>query len=139
MASIRETAVSAGLRASRRFSGQPVVYSRGVVSLSVDHAVKRSDDFATLDQSGNEQLVNVTVWRLDLLDLSPLGDPAIGDTITDEDGTVYTVESPGAGVLHWGETDVGKSELTVFTRQDDVLKVTRANQRDLSGNEVRRS
>ena len=139
MPTIRERAVSAGLRASRRFSGQPVVYSRGNVSLGIEHAVKRSDDFATLDQSGNEQMVNVTVWRLPVCEMVAMGNPAIGDTITDESGVVYKVDAPGAGVLHWGETDVGKTELTVFTRQDAVLHITRANQRDLSGNEVRRT
>jgi hypothetical protein len=139
MPSIRETAVSAGLRAGRRFSGSPVVYSRGSVSLSVDHAVKRSEDFVTLDQSGNEQIITAVVWRIPLVELESVGDPEIGDTITDDCGTVFTVESPGSGVLHWRNTDVGKSEVTVFTRQNGFHEVTRANQRDLAGNEVRRT
>lgn len=138
MPSIREIAVGVGLRASRRFSGSPVVYSRGNVSLSISHAVKRSDDFVSISRSGQEQIIAATVWRIQLDEMEALGDPAIGDIITDEDGVEYKVESPGDGVLHWAETDVGATELTIYTRQSGVLHVNSPTQRDLQGNEVRR-
>lgn len=138
MPSIRETAVSAGLRANRRISGSPVVYTRGASSLGIMHAVKRTDEFTTLDQSGAESIIVSTVWRMAVAELGAIGEPAVGDTITDEIGTVYRVDSPGAGILHWTSTDVGNTELTIYSREVGDHRINGPTQRDLAGNEVSR-
>lgn len=138
MPSIRETAVSKGLSANRTFSGSPVAYVRGATSIDIERAVKRSEEFATLDQSGQEQIITATIWRVPFVDIESLTEPAIGDVVTDENDVEYMVESPGGGVLHWRYTDTGRTEVTIYTREVGFHKVSAATQRDLSGNEVRR-
>jgi hypothetical protein len=133
MPSIRETAVSAGLRASRRFSGSPVVYTRGNVTLSVASAVKRSDDFVVFDEDHRRQIVTATTWRVRLDDLDAIGLPAVGDTITDEDGVNYIVDAESEGVLHWAYTDTGQSEITINTRLDASIIVSQPQQMTLAG------
>lgn len=136
MTSIRETAVASGLRASRRISGSPVVYSRGSVSLSISRAVKRSDDFAVFDPDHKRQIVTASVWRIPVIELESFGTPAVGDTITTEAEDVYIVDAPEEGVLHWAHTDTGQSELTIFTRLDAAIKVSQPQQMTLAGTVV---
>lgn len=138
MPSIRETAVSAGLRASRRFSGSPVVYTRGASSIGVMNAVKRTDDFVTVDQSGSEAVVTYTVWRMSVAELGAMGDPVVGDTITDENGTIYRVDSPSGGTPQFTSTDVGGTELTIYSREVGVTKTVHPSQIDLAGNAINR-
>lgn len=137
MATARELAASAGLRANRRISGQPVVYSRGASTLSVEGAVKKSNGIEPLEQDVKNDLVRAVVWRIGVANLGAMGEPQIGDRITDASGVIHRVESPDDGEWHWRHTDTGQTEFTVFTRVLDEDFDNQPRMRSLQGSEVR--
>lgn len=138
MASFREIAVAAGLRASRNISGTPAVYARNSTTLSIPKASKKTLNHTTVD-GGGSSIVREAIWGISVAEFGSMFPPTVGDTITDEVGTVFRVECPSDAELHWTYTDVGATEVTIYTRHASFLDSAGQSTIDLQGNEVRRA
>jgi hypothetical protein len=136
-----ELAIKAGLRASRAVAGVSVMVTQDGTSFTVTNAIRADAKFETLNESGQEAIIDFVDWLIDINDWAPTAMPAVGATIVsviDGTSTTYSVESPGVGVLHWEWSDAGRSQIRVHSRKDSDYTVSIPNDFDISGNEIRR-
>jgi len=137
----QEKQIESLLRVHRRNFGTEVVYSRGATDLTISSAIQGSTKKANIDVGDEEQVVETIEWLIGVEDLSPVGPPQFGDTITRIiEGTsyVFKVTALYMGESPWDWSDRARSQYRINTRKDgaNAFEVSEPTGFDLEGNEL---
>lgn len=120
MVSPVNAAMQATHAATRRVRGESVTYTRGATTATVT-ATRGSSRWASEPVEGSvnveERSEDWLIVATDLTEAGITGGPTRGDTITDENGTVFRAMPPGDTEQVWRWHDRGRTVYRVFSKE----------------------
>lgn len=122
MVSPVQAAQKAAFKSVQRVAGEAVTFTRDSTTLDITRAVRASTNWNTENAAEGAVVSDKSIdWLIRLDDLTSgttVYYPARGDTITDENGTVYRVMpfGPNDQLWSWHDRD-GRSVVRVHTRE----------------------
>lgn len=106
--------------ATRSVRGESVTYTRGATTVTVT-ATRGSSRWTSEAVEGSvnvdERSEDWLILAADLTDGEITGGPTRGDTITDENGTVFRVMPPGSTEQVWRFHDRGQTVYRIFSKE----------------------
>lgn len=120
MVSPVNAAMQATHAATRRVRGETVTYTRGATAVEVT-ATRGSSRWTSEAVEGSvnvdERSEDWLILAADLIDGGITGGPTRGDTITDENNTVFRVMPPGSTEQVWRWHERGRTVYRIFSKE----------------------